>query len=322
VGTLVLVAALVVAAGGPAVAAVRRRSTIDPRVQQAAAEAVTVSSLPVDLVAIRASTGDVLAFVSRGPGLRPDDALVGRYPTGSTFKIVTAAALLAGGLSPTSAASCPGSVLVGGGAVTTFDGHADPSVRTLNDAFAHSCNTAFAALADRIAASGFKRTAGQLGLGLAVHLGRAAFGGLVATPRSAYERAVLASDGGASVASPLALATVAATVDSGRFHPARLRTRTTTQVASRRLDPNVVARLRSMMAAAVTNGTASGQGLPPGTYAKTGTAEFTNAPAPRTVYAWLIGYRADIAFAVLVVGGSQGGPVAGPVAAAFLDALR
>jgi cell division protein FtsI/penicillin-binding protein 2 len=79
--------------------------------------------------------------------------------------------------------------------------------------------------------------------------------------------------------------------------------------------------LRSMMAAVVSNGTASGQGLPPGTYAKTGTAVFEHAPPPRTVYAWLIGYRGDVAFAVLVVGGSQGGPAAGPVAARFLTEL-
>jgi cell division protein FtsI/penicillin-binding protein 2 len=66
------------------------------------------------------------------------------------------------------------------------------------------------------------------------------------------------------------------------------------------------------------NGTATGQGLPPGTHAKTGTAELVTTPEPRTTYAWLIGYRGDIAFAVLVVGGSQGGTVAGPVAARFL----
>jgi len=75
------------------------------------------------------------------------------------------------------------------------------------------------------------------------------------------------------------------------------------------------------MAAAVASGTASGQGLPSGTHAKTGTAEFERARPPRTIYAWLVGYRGDVAFAVLVVGGTTGRPLAGPIAARFLAAL-
>ena len=76
-----------------------------------------------------------------------------------------------------------------------------------------------------------------------------------------------------------------------------------------------------MMAAVVAGGTAAGLGLPASTFAKTGTAEFPEAPPPRTVYAWLIGYRGDIAFAVLVVGGTQGSSAAGPIAARFLSAI-
>jgi cell division protein FtsI/penicillin-binding protein 2 len=75
-----------------------------------------------------------------------------------------------------------------------------------------------------------------------------------------------------------------------------------------------------MMAAVVANGTAAGHGLPAGTFGKTGTAEFGAANPPAT-HAWFIGYRGDIAFAVLVVGGGVGGRVAAPIAAAFLGAL-
>ena len=319
--SVVLVVAFAMLSGGPAALAVAGRSTIDPRVQGAAAAAVGTSPMPVDLVAIRASTGDVLAFVSHGPGLASDDPLVGQYPTGSTFKVITAAALMARRMSTTSPASCPASITVDGKQLTTFDGSPDPSVHTLSDAFVHSCNTAFAALGTQLPTSTFLTTAAQFGLGVRPHLGRPAFAGSVAHPRSNYERAVVASDGGSTRVSPLALANVAATVDSGRLHPARLVARTRATATSRRLDRRVVVGLRSMMAAAVTNGTASGQGLPPGTHAKTGTAEIAEAPVPRTVYAWLIGYRGDIAFAVLVVGGSQGGPVAGPIAARFLSGL-
>ena len=77
-----------------------------------------------------------------------------------------------------------------------------------------------------------------------------------------------------------------------------------------------------MMAAVVDSpqGTAAGAGLPAGTYGKTGTAEFGTATPPQT-HAWFIGYRGDIAFAVLVVGGGIGGAVAAPLAAKFLDAV-
>jgi len=84
----------------------------------------------------------------------------------------------------------------------------------------------------------------------------------------------------------------------------------------------VVASLRTMMDAVVTSsiGTAAGAGLPAGTFAKTGTAEFGNAHPPQTD-AWFIGYHGDLAFAVLVVGGGVGGAVAAPIAAKFLDAV-
>jgi membrane peptidoglycan carboxypeptidase len=76
-----------------------------------------------------------------------------------------------------------------------------------------------------------------------------------------------------------------------------------------------------MMADVVARGTAAGKGLPPGTYAKTGTAEYgTGSPPPTD--AWLIGFNGDIAFAVLVVDGGYGGPTCGPIAARFLDILK
>jgi membrane peptidoglycan carboxypeptidase len=82
----------------------------------------------------------------------------------------------------------------------------------------------------------------------------------------------------------------------------------------------VVADLQSMMADVVATGTAAGTGLPPGTHAKTGTAEYgTGTPQPTD--AWLIGYRGDIAFAMVLQATGNGGPTDGPVVARFLKAL-
>jgi cell division protein FtsI/penicillin-binding protein 2 len=64
-------------------------------------------------------------------------------------------------------------------------------------------------------------------------------------------------------------------------------------------------------------GTAAGAGLPAGTLGKTGTAEIANG----NPHAWFIGYRGNLAFAIVVENGGVGGRVAAPLAARFLDAL-
>jgi len=65
-----------------------------------------------------------------------------------------------------------------------------------------------------------------------------------------------------------------------------------------------------MMADVVARGTAAGEGLPVGTFAKTGTAEYGTGPKLKTD-AWLIGFRGDVAFAIVVVNGGFGGPTDG-----------
>jgi cell division protein FtsI/penicillin-binding protein 2 len=65
-------------------------------------------------------------------------------------------------------------------------------------------------------------------------------------------------------------------------------------------------------------GTAAGAGLPAGVFGKTGTAE-TSATAPTN--AWFVGYRGQLAFAVIVEAGGVGGQVAAPLAAKFLNAV-
>jgi cell division protein FtsI/penicillin-binding protein 2 len=81
------------------------------------------------------------------------------------------------------------------------------------------------------------------------------------------------------------------------------------------------------MASVVASGTAAGTGLPPGTFAKTGTAQYGQG-SPLPTDAWLIGFNnqvaagQDIAFAMVTVDGGNGGPADGPVVARFLRLLR
>jgi len=295
-------------------------TTIDPSVQQAAEEALSGVSKPAALVAVQASTGAVLASVSDPASEGFDQALDGTFPPGSTFKVVTSTALIERGLGPASPASCPTSITVGGEVFGNAEG--ESPVSDLLHAFAESCNTAFIELATRNLTMGaLPRTAREFRIGATPMMGIAAFGGSVPTPRDAADLAATAIGQGRVLVSPLDMAMVAASVASGSVRAARLVAGAPDDaVAAAPLPASVLDDLRQMMAEVVAVGTAAHEGLPGGTFAKTGTAEYgTGNPLPTD--AWLIGWRGDVAFAMVEVGGGLGGPTDGPIAARFLDLL-
>jgi len=297
-------------------------TTIDPSVQRAAEAALSGLTKPAALVAIDPSTGGVLASVSVPSSDAFDNALAGSFPPGSTFKVVTSADLIEHGSSPASPATCPPSITVGGEVFHNFEGETRASL-TLEQAFAESCNAAFIGLAEALPDESFPSTAAQFGIGATLHIGLSAFGGAVPTPDSDAQRAATSIGQADVLVSPLAMATAAAAVASGSLRLPRLVVGAGDDTArAAALDPTVVSDLRTMMAAVVDSpqGTAAGAGLPAGTFGKTGTAEFGTATPPQTD-AWFIGYRGDLAFAVVVVGGGIGGAVAAPVAARFLDGV-
>jgi len=296
------------------------QTTIDPNVQRAIETAMFGVSGEAAMVAVRASTGEVLGSVSVPYSNGYDIALRGQYPPGSTFKIITTAALLQNGLTPSSVLSCPATVTINGRTFRNYEGEAVPSL-TLADAVALSCNNAFINGVDGMPYDVLPTVAQQFGLGVDPQLGVAAFGGSVPAPASADEEAATAIGQANVTASPLAMATVAASLASGTWHAPRLVAGSPNDsVEPKALDPNVIAALQDMTAQVVARGTASGAGLPPGTHGKTGTAEFGTGDPPET-HAWFVGYRDDIAFAVVVPGGGVGGAVAAPLAARFLNAL-
>jgi len=295
---------------------------VDPPVQQAAEAALSGERVPADLVAIQASTGQVLASVSVPDSQQVNEAFDGAYPPGSTFKVITSTDLIEHGLTPSSPASCPPTITVDGEVFHNFEGETTPSLSML-EAFARSCNTAFIGMSGSLPADSYATAAARYGIGATYKLGLTAFSGKVPTPTSTSDAAATAIGQAQVVVSPLALATVAASVDSGSLRLPRLVTGSADDTApAQALDPTVVSDLRTMMQAVVTTpqGTAAGAGLPAGTFGKTGTAEFGSANPPQTD-AWFIGYRGDLAFAVLVVGGGVGGQVAAPIAAKFLSAV-
>jgi len=296
------------------------QTTIDPTVQRAAEAALSSLSGEGAIVAVRASTGEILASASVPGANAYDIALRGQYPPGSTFKIVTTADLLEHGSTPSSALTCPGTVNVGGQTFRNFEGEAVGTL-DLTTAFALSCNNAFIGAAKDLPADTFPATATKFGIGTKADIGVAAYGGSVPTPTGASELAATSIGQAKVTVSPLTMASVAATVAAGTWHAPRLVAGAPNDsVAPVALDPGVATALQDMTGAVVTRGTAAGARLPAGTHGKTGTAEFGPGTPPPT-HAWFVGYRGDVAFAVLVPGGGVGGAVAAPVAARFLTAL-
>ncbi|MFG1999894.1 penicillin-binding transpeptidase domain-containing protein [Spirillospora sp. NPDC048911] len=291
------------------------RTTVDRRVQEAAEKAVQDAG-EAAIVALRPSTGEILAVAD---GLGGRNAFLGLYPPGSTFKVVTAAALLDDGMSADAGADCPATVVT---AQRTIRNHDGTSVgrASLRDAFAQSCNTTFASLAvERLKADKLAAGARTFGFGEPVTPGVPASRGSFPKPGGGAELAEAAIGQGRVEASPLMMAMVAGAVADGtwrspRMVATRLIRKTGDPVRPSHDVPDATA-LRAMMRAVVTGGTAAGAGLPPGTGGKTGTAEVgTGEPS----HAWFIGFRGDLAFAAFVQGGGSGPKVAVPLAAAFL----
>lgn len=318
------------------------RTTIDPDVQAAASGALSDfdnDGKPTALVAVRPSSGEVLAVANKPGGF--DRALAGRYPPGSTFKVITAAALVSEGVSPDDRVGCPDTTQIAG---RTFRNYEDEGLGTVSfhTAFARSCNTTFATLAaERLGDGRLDEVAGSFGFDAPLTPGLPASPGQFPTPGDSAGLAAAALGQGQVLASPLHMATVAGAVSAGTWQPPRLvsdvplgggssgdgGSPSPEPTAPRDLDPEVVDVLRQLMPAVVTEGTAESVDFPDGVAGKTGTAEYGSAEDgedPPT-HAWFIGYTggadadADaVAFAVVVEGGGVGAEVAGPVAADFL----
>ena len=195
-------------------------TTIQPSVQRAAEAALAGEEKSAALVAVNASTGAVLAAVSANSG-GFDQAIDGGFPPGSTFKVITSTALISRGLSPQSAASCPGTATVDGEVFHNAEGEAP--VSSLLQAFTESCNTAFIELATgHLSPPDFPAAAAMFGLGKSLHIGLTAFGGSVPQPTDQADLAATSIGQGRVLVSPLGLAMVAAAADTGTVRAPRL----------------------------------------------------------------------------------------------------
>jgi cell division protein FtsI/penicillin-binding protein 2 len=294
---------------------------MDRAVQAAAEDAVEPVAQQAMLVAISASTGDLLA-VAQNPAADAEGplALNGRYPPGSTFKVVTAtAAMTEDGVDATTPVACPGTTVIGERMVPNA-GRFELGSVPLRTAFARSCNTTFAQLAVQLDPGALSATALQFGIGADYAIpGITTLTGSVPTATEQVLRAENGFGQGEVLASPFGVALAAAAVAHGTpVVPQLIRDRPTqVLVPATAPDPAVLEQLRSMMRAVVTEGTATQLAGSGEVFGKTGTAEYT---ADGRAHGWFMGYRGDIAFAVLVVDGASAAPAV-EVAERFLGAV-
>jgi cell division protein FtsI/penicillin-binding protein 2 len=298
------------------------RTTIDPKVQAAAETALASVTKPAALVAVDGQ-GNVRALVSAPTTSQFDRALYGVYPPGSTFKVVTTDALIAAGVTPSSTLSCPGSITVDGRVFHNFESESLGPL-SFTTAFAKSCNTAFiGATAQHLSAASLRAAARTFGFGQTLHLGLTAVGGSFPSSGDAVETAADAIGQGMVTASPLQMASVAAAVMSGQWHPPMLLPAHTTRgPLPLALSPTARADLVTLMRGVVTSGTGTAAAVAGLDVAgKTGTAEFGHADPPQT-HAWFIGFADGLAVAVIVEDGGVGGQAAAPIAHTFFATLH
>lgn len=297
--------------------------TLDERLQSLAERLLADVGPSSALVAIKPSTGAILA-AANGPGTDGyNTATYGQIAPGSTFKSVSSLALLRAGLTPDSPVACTDSVVVDGKRFENYDDYPSGALGTipLRTAIANSCNTAVIAQRGELGDRDLAAAAASLGLGIDHDLGFPAYFGQVEPPASETAAAADLIGQGTVLASPMAMATVIASIQAGETVVPRLVKSVEVSVPDEAepLSRQEAAQLRGLLRAVVTSGSGTGLLDVPGpqVIAKTGTAEFER-DGDLLTHAWMIGAQGDLAVAVFVDLGSSGSGTAGPILEAFL----
>ncbi len=265
--------------------------TIDPNVQQAAADAL--AGRRGAAVAIEPSTGRILALYSSpsyDPNLlasadsgeavayeaelsdRPDQPLKNRalagdlYPPGSVFKLITTAAMLEAGAKPDTKFEGPASIKLPQSESTLSNvdgqpcGSGDP---TLAEAVARSCNTVFASAVQNLDPKALQKKAEAFGFGAALEIPIGVTTSTIAPDLDAPQLALASIGQGQVSVTPLQMAMVGAAianggtlmkpylVDSVVNADVVVQEETSPKVLSKPINPQVAQYLREMMVGVV-----------------------------------------------------------------------
>jgi hypothetical protein len=296
------------------------RTTIRPGIQRAATAAL--GDRLGGIAVVRPRTGEILALA----GL----AVSGPQPPGSTFKIVTLAGALQERVArPSSSYPVQTAATLSG--VRLRNASDEACGGSLATSFAHSCNSVFAPLGAKLGARRLVRYAEAFGMNERLRL--PAFKPST-IPRPAELKDDLAVGAAAigqerDLATPLAMASVGATIANRgvRVRPKIVRGERT--VRRRAVSRRVARQVRDMMVGVVSGGTGTAASLPGVQVAgKTGTAELVptaGGPSnPENTDAWFVAFapasRPRVAVAVMLIGAGAGGAAAAPLAREVLAA--
>jgi hypothetical protein len=293
-------------------------TTISPQAERAARAAVAAADGSA-MVVLQPSTGYILAIANNAQF--NDFALTAAVAPGSTMKIITSTALINGGLaSEGSAVACPQTYTVQGITYSNDAGESEPPGTPFSYDFAQSCNNAFSQWWSQLYGQLASTAQTYYGLDQPWNIGlpgQSASYFNAPADATGSELAQEAFGEGQLTASPLAMASVAATVDSGQFlQPVLIPG--TASVSASPLPARTDQQLKDMMRDVVTEGTADGIGFGPGVYAKTGTADVQGQDQPNS---WMVAFDPDedVAVAALVIDAGNGAQVAGPEVKSFFD---
>ena len=296
------------------------RTTLDDDLQRRATAAIADEDSPSAVIALSASTGDVLAAALGPTGQSYPVGLVGQYAPGSTFKTVTALSLLRAGVTPDTALQCPETASVAGRSFKNADSM-DPSLfgtMPLRSVIAHSCNTALLLQHETVSQAELADAATTLGIGQEAPAGLDAFMGSIDPADEGVEHAAAMMGQGRVLTSPLAMATVLASVQNGSTVTPRIladEDQAAPEVPTP-LTEDEAAQMQEMLRGVVTDGSLDDFADLPGepVIGKTGTAEFTNEEGELALHSWVIVAQGDLVVAAFVEDGSYGSVTAGPIA--------
>ncbi|CUU59101.1 Penicillin binding protein transpeptidase domain-containing protein [Parafrankia irregularis] len=295
-------------------------TTISAGAEQAARGAVAEHP-DSSLVAIQPSTGHILA-IANNAGYN-DFALTAAVAPGSTGKIISAAALISHGVvTANTPVACPAVYTVQGISYHNDKGESEPASTPFSRNFAQSCNNAFSQWWQQESNGRLASVAKEyFGLNQPWDIG-------LGRPATYYNQPATASGSelaqnmfgqGHITASPLAMASVAATVADGTFKQPILLPGAS-QIAATPLPAGVDSQLKTMMREVVAEGTAAGLGFGPTVHAKTGTSDVDNQEQPNS---WFVAFdpARDVAVACLVLNAGHGAQFAAPEVLHFLASL-